>query len=155
MPVPRCVETATCSGWSASHGYPLCYAWRVDAAEVPRLRPRFTGIRVAWVFAILVAVILHSSYRWLPDAFLLGCVIAWWRVPRWRRLRLPIVALVGWLVLHASPVDISSHVAGGPRIVPVVFGYPTHETIDAADRGELLLGGCVVTGLEPRWVVVW
>lgn len=35
------------------------------------------------------------------------------------------------------------------RPVPIVFGYPTPETFESADRGEVLLGGCVVDGNEP------
>ena len=37
---------------------------------------------------------------------------------------------------------------GGPT-VPIVYGYPTYETFEAADRGELRLGGCVVFDGQP------
>jgi hypothetical protein len=30
-----------------------------------------------------------------------------------------------------------------------VFGYPTPETAEAAERGEVALGGCVLWGDEP------
>jgi hypothetical protein len=31
-------------------------------------------------------------------------------------------------------------------MIPIVFGYPMPETFEAADRGELILGGCLVSG---------
>lgn len=34
-------------------------------------------------------------------------------------------------------------------MVPIVFGYPSSETFAAADRGEIALGGCLVSGEDP------
>ncbi len=34
-------------------------------------------------------------------------------------------------------------------MLPIVFGYPMPATIAAADRGEIALGGCVVSGEDP------
>jgi hypothetical protein len=34
--------------------------------------------------------------------------------------------------------------------VPIVFGYPTAELFEAAARGEVELGGCLVGGDEPK-----
>lgn len=34
-------------------------------------------------------------------------------------------------------------------MLPMVFGYPMPETFEAAERGEIALGGCVVTGEDP------
>ncbi len=31
------------------------------------------------------------------------------------------------------------------------FGYPAPETMDASDRGEISLGGCIVTENDPDW----
>lgn len=39
----------------------------------------------------------------------------------------------------------------GGRAVPILYGYPLGEIIEAADRGEAELGGCEVTGDDPRW----
>lgn len=33
--------------------------------------------------------------------------------------------------------------------LPIVYGLPNAETFDAADRGELVLGGCLVTSADP------
>jgi hypothetical protein len=34
-------------------------------------------------------------------------------------------------------------------MLPIVFWYPMPETIAAAERGEIALGGCVVSGEDP------
>jgi hypothetical protein len=34
-------------------------------------------------------------------------------------------------------------------MLPIVFGYPTPDTFLAAERGDLALGGCVVSGEDP------
>jgi hypothetical protein len=68
-------------------------------------------------------------------------------------------AAVGWCafcVLSAMPIDVTTIDAPGkPRFVPLAMGLPTAEAFDAANRGELVLGGCETTGHEARWVWVW
>ncbi|MFT5203460.1 MAG: hypothetical protein ACI9C1_002860 [Candidatus Aldehydirespiratoraceae bacterium] len=36
-------------------------------------------------------------------------------------------------------------------IVPIAYGYPGPEMWAAVDRGEIVLGGCVVTPENPSW----
>jgi rubrerythrin len=38
----------------------------------------------------------------------------------------------------------------GPPI-EIVYGMPTYEAEQAAKRGEIMLGGCCVTGSDPQW----
>lgn len=40
--------------------------------------------------------------------------------------------------------------ACGGRLVPILYGLPTPEAGEAADRGEIELGGCLVTDDDPR-----
>src|SRR4051812_39705026 len=41
---------------------------------------------------------------------------------------------------------------GAPQGIPLVFGLPSFETFEAAERGEFVLGGCVMDpGPTPRW----
>lgn len=41
---------------------------------------------------------------------------------------------------------------GSPqRVVPIVYGYPGPELIEAYERGEVALGGCTIGLLAPRW----
>jgi len=37
----------------------------------------------------------------------------------------------------------------GARAIPILHGMPTLEAFEAADRGEIALGGCVVTDEDP------
>jgi len=34
-------------------------------------------------------------------------------------------------------------------LVPIVFGFPSPQTFEAADRGEIAIGGCLVTIEDP------
>jgi hypothetical protein len=34
-------------------------------------------------------------------------------------------------------------------MIPIVFGYPSPEAFAAADRGQVAIGGCVITGEDP------
>jgi hypothetical protein len=66
------------------------------------------------------------------------------------------LAWVVFLISTLLPFDISlKNYPGPPHFVPLVMGYPADETVEAYDRGEVMLGGCIVSGHEPRWVWVW
>jgi hypothetical protein len=42
--------------------------------------------------------------------------------------------------------------AGEPQAVPLTYGLPSSETFEAAARGELVIGGCLMDdGPTPRW----
>ncbi len=36
------------------------------------------------------------------------------------------------------------------KVVPIVYGFPTDETMEAARRGEVSLGGCIIMGDDPN-----
>ncbi len=38
----------------------------------------------------------------------------------------------------------------GGKLVPILYGLPSREGFEAAERGELALGGCTVTGDDPQ-----
>lgn len=38
---------------------------------------------------------------------------------------------------------------GSNNVKPIVYGYPSEVLLDEAERGEVALGGCVVSGLDP------
>ena len=40
---------------------------------------------------------------------------------------------------------------GSTKVAEIVFGYPTEETLEAGTRGELVLGGCIVSEIDPEW----
>jgi hypothetical protein len=39
---------------------------------------------------------------------------------------------------------------GSENVVPIVYGYPTREAVQAADRGELILYGCLPPSDQPE-----
>jgi hypothetical protein len=64
--------------------------------------------------------------------------------------------IFGFAILALSPVDISFRThAGPPKLIPVIYGYPNAAAIEKARRGEAVLGGCLIRGYDPLWVVVW
>ena len=40
---------------------------------------------------------------------------------------------------------------GSHRVIPIVYGMPGAELAEASERGEVQLGGCVVTDHDPVW----
>ena len=41
---------------------------------------------------------------------------------------------------------------GGPAAVPLLYGLPSADTFEAAERGEYVLGGCLMEpGPTPEW----
>lgn len=37
------------------------------------------------------------------------------------------------------------------KLVPIAYGYPTYKTFEQARRGEVALGGCIVSDDDPKW----
>jgi len=65
------------------------------------------------------------------------------------------VTCVVSLALSFSPIDILPIPKGGPpRLVPLVMGLPRPETLERAKRGQVILGGCIVSGFEPKYYLV-
>lgn len=42
----------------------------------------------------------------------------------------------------------------GGRVVDILYGEPTPEAMEAIERGELMLGGCIVSEDAPEWQCV-
>ena len=40
--------------------------------------------------------------------------------------------------------------ACGGKLVPILYGLPTAEAGEAAERGEIALGGCLMSGDDPH-----
>jgi hypothetical protein len=105
-------------------------------------------------------ILLLSTFFWLfafrfasfPVLFLAWVLF----VKLWRSdLRPSLIAWAVWLLLTFSPVDILPiPKAGPPRLVPLVMGLPKAATLERAKRGEVILGGCFVSGFEPKYYLV-
>ena len=73
-----------------------------------------------------------------------------------RDLRASLALWAVCLLLCFSPIDVLPIPKGGhPRLVPLVMGLPKPETVQRAKRGEVILGGCIVSGFEPKYYLVW
>jgi hypothetical protein len=130
------------------------------AVEVPELRTfrsRRVAVAAVWTLIALAALVLWTPYRTIPYLFLVLAIAAWWLGPRLRRTGTALAILVGFLALQFFvPFDVSLvGRPGPPGVVRLIMGLPTHHARAAAERGEIELGGCMVRGNEPRWVLVW
>ncbi len=41
---------------------------------------------------------------------------------------------------------------GSGNVAEIVYGYPTPDAVEAQDRGEIELGGCVIDADDPQWI---
>lgn len=107
---------------------------------------------VLWVSSILPLI----SFRFISLPLLLA---VWWSYFSFRRTQRLLQLLVIWILFMLSsfsPVDISfKNYPGLPRLVPLVMGLPTGEMWEHVKNHEIILGGCVVSGHEPKYVLVW
>jgi hypothetical protein len=115
--------------------------------------------RIRWTGALILllasAFFSLLAFRFLGIPFLIVAWVLFFRFAR-NGLRPTLVAWAAWLVLTFSPIDVLPIPKGGsPRLVPLVMGLPTRETAERAKRGEVILGGCIVSGFEPKYHFVW
>jgi hypothetical protein len=116
----------------------------------------------AFKFLVCPAIFSASLFWLLLTARLLGLItlsataVLYFQFLRsgsaaWMRL-----AWVIFVISILAPIDISfKNYPGPPRFVPLVMGLVGVEGFKKDQRGEIMLGGCVVRGHEPRWVWVW
>ena len=104
------------------------------------------AVMLMWEFHRITALAI------MPIALVLLAIVASWP-SKWRW------AVSAWLLFLALafvPIDVTTlNVPGGPHFVRLAMGLPSKEMWQAAERGEIVLGGCVSTGHEPTWVLVW
>jgi len=112
-------------------------------------------------FVGIALLLVSSSFYWLLAfrfvslPFLIASWVLFCKVGG-KELRLSLTIWAVWLVLTLSPIDVFPIPKGGsPRLVPLVMGLPTRETVERAKRGEVILGGCIVSGFEPKYYLVW
>ena len=109
-----------------------------------------------FVAAAMLWMICGGPMRILTGIALLvflGCLVAY--VFEGRR-RAAVFAGIAFLGLAFSPIEVSLETRQGlPGIVPLKMGLPGPSLQEKARRGEVVLGGCITSGLEPWWVVIW
>ena len=40
---------------------------------------------------------------------------------------------------------------GSEKTVPILYGYPAPDAFESEKRGEVILGGCIVSKFSPKW----
>ena len=120
------------------------------------IKTRFFKILLGPVLLISCLLVSGESYRATASVIFI-VLIAWYihflitSKTKWLRL-----AFVAFLMAAFLPIDVSlQNDPGPPRFVPFIIGAPREPDIARADRGEVMLGGCIDRGNEPRWVWVW
>jgi hypothetical protein len=123
--------------------------------------PRSSSVAKAIKFIGIAVLLLSSSSFWLLAfrfvslPFLISSWVLFVKAGG-KDLRLSLATWAVWLALTLSPIDVFPiSKAGPPRLVPLVMGLPTRETAERAKRGAVMLGGCIVSGFEPKYYLVW
>ena len=105
----------------------------------------------------LVAIVLWlSSFRLMAFVLLVALAVSYFHFLHSSRTIWMRLIFVSFLIAVFLPIDVSlQNYPGPPRFVPLVMGLRGGPTEDRARNGEVMLGGCMVRGNEPRWVWVW
>jgi hypothetical protein len=115
----------------------------------------FTFLVCPALFIVSLALWL-SSLRLTALALLIALATSYFRFLRSGRTALMRLLFVSFVIAVFLPIDLwPVNYPGPPRFVPLVMGMPGPELSAQAERGEAILGGCMVRGNEPRWVWVW
>lgn len=117
-------------------------------------------VAVLIVFLALVASVWAlGNHRPTAAVTALASLVLCSAAIRRRRWVTPLV-FIAWLIIAVSPVELSGHSApGGPRVMPLVMRliYENGEMVPfGVDiKNDIVLGGDIVGGYEPKWVIVW
>jgi len=119
-----------------------------------------------WLLIVLVVCVFVYT-GWLPGLFssppvlaalIAGSLVSGWALVRRRRrhalLGFPLLAIPAGLMLFGpAHVSVSPTAELGVRVVPIMYGLPTAEGFAAAERGEVVLGGCIIAPGNKQHVV--
>jgi hypothetical protein len=137
---------------------------RANPAPAPNRRPRFTfgdmsrtAKSFCWVLGIPLALCAALfAFRWLGVLFVIVSLATIACRENLRSEDALLLTLAGFLFCSLLPVDTSLTTRPGlPKLLPVCYGKPRYDNLARAQRGEVVLGGCMVRGYEPLWVIVW
>lgn len=117
---------------------------------------KFFRLLICPTLFILAILLLLSSYRLTALVLLIVLAISYFRFLRTSRTGVMRLIFVSFLIAVFLPIDIwPVNFPGPPRFVPLVMGLPSNVTASQIKNGDVILGGCIVRGNEPRWVWVW
>jgi hypothetical protein len=116
------------------------------------------GIRILVRLLLSVALVfwLLIAPRLLAILFLLVVGVDLLLHHRYRHRYFEYFVWITLFLIPLSPVDVSLKVGKGlPHFAPVRYGLPTAEAWKAAERGEIVVGGCMPQPFAPKWVLIW
>ena len=123
---------------------------------MPLTETKFFKVLIAPLLFLVCLVVLYNSFRLTAFILLLALIASYFRFLRTSKTRWVKLIFVAFLIAAFLPVDVSvRNYPGPPRFVPLIMGMPHPEDSAAEERGEAVLGGCIVRGNEPRWLLVW
>lgn len=130
-----------------------CYT---PAVSVPKRHIWIKRAICAVLLIVVTAVWLVSQFRLLAIPLLILCYAIYAAKVRKAQFRFFAALLAITSVALFSPVDVSLiRRTGRPHMVPLVMGLPSSEDLEQAKRGEVIIGGCMVSGNEPKYLIVW
>ena len=119
-------------------------------------RTKFFRFLLCPTLFLVAIVLLLSSFRLTAFVLLVALAVSYFHFLRSARTKWMRLIFVSFLIAVFLPIDVSlQNYPGPPRFVPLVMGLPLPQTWAQAERGDVMLGGCILRGNEPRWVWVW
>ena len=116
----------------------------------------FKALVCPLIFLVCWFVILHDSPRRTALVLLLLLIVSYIHFLRTNKTKWMRLIFVAFLIAVFLPVDVTlTNYPGPPRFVPLIVGAPHDEDVAREERGEVFLGGCIMRGNAPRWVLVW
>jgi|SRR5687768_16402260 len=69
-------------------------------------------------------------------------------------VRIPANDILQFNITHPGPCTKSEKVCPNghtDNLIPIVYGLPRKRSIKKSDKGQIKLGGCIVTDCDPAW----
>ena len=54
------------------------------------------------------------------------------------------------IVYQLPMAKVSCPECGSSEVIPIAYGMPGHELLEASERGEVEIGGCLISGDDPK-----
>lgn len=128
----------------------------IHTAPRQRFQPFMIGV-------VLVGAALGTSFRFTAVAVLFVLALLLLLFPRHPGRRSIQVTLALYFFVVFLPVDLNplglhgtrrGVSPGGVHLVRLAVGMPNHTWL-IKNYGEYISGGCMVSGSEPKWILVW
>jgi hypothetical protein len=105
---------------------------------------------------ILSIAYLILSWRWTAALLLPVVIILYSSLYFHKNFKVVLFSWCLYLLLILLPVDITFlDYEGPPKLVPFISGLPNAKAKQLEEEGKIVIGSDLITGNEPKWVIVW